>query len=254
LKTYTEYIAAGVPLTLAVGGSVLYVQRSEAGQVLDIDFIKGNASQGVQRVGKGFKAQPAGGFDTVRIKASAGGTVEFVVTDGDLNVQFDDANTIIGNDDGMAVPIRAKAGERIPVDIGGGTVQVTADNVRINNTDANAVPVTQKAGASFTVEQKAGVEFKTRDYLASVVTDYDPVAVNAASMMLLVAAVARRGLRIRNAGDNPVAIGGAGVSFANAVILIQPGETWNENEAPGAEWHCVTGPGLASTINLQTIA
>lgn len=228
MKTYSEYIAAGSPLTLAVGGSVLYVQRSEAGQVLDIEFFKGNASQSVQRVGKGFKAQPVGGFDTIRIKASDSGTVDFIVTDGDLNVQFDDANTIIGNDDGQAVPIRAKAGERIPVEIGGSTVQVTADNVGINNTTANPVPVK-------TVRQ-------------SQIIDYAPTNVGTASV-LLVSDAALQGLRFRNPHATArIALGGAAVTMANAAIVLEPGDIWNETDAPGAEWHAISDTAGASVL------
>lgn len=238
MKTYSEYIAAGSPLTLAVGGSVLYVQRSEAGQVLDIEFFKGNASQSVQRVGKGFKAQPVGGFDTIRIKASDSGTVDFIVTDGDLNVQFDDANQIIGNDDSQAVPIRAKAGERIPVEIGGGTVQVTADNVGINNTDANPIPTRQKAGDVYAVRQVQQTQ----------IIDYQPTPVGVASV-LLVSDAALRGLRFRNPHATArIALGGAAVTMENAAIVIEPGDIWNETDAPGAEWHAISDTAGASVL------
>jgi hypothetical protein len=164
----------------------------------------------------------------VRFTASASGIVDFVVTDGEIDVKFDDAATIIGNDDGQAAPIRLQDGARMAVDIAGGNVQLTATNVAINNTDAAAIPVAQKTGASFAVEQKAGAEFKRRGYLAAQVTDYDPVAVGAARVMLVAVDVTRRGLRVKNAGDKQVALGGVALSFANAVILIQPGETWNK--------------------------
>jgi hypothetical protein len=50
-----------------------------------------------------------------------------------------------------------------------------------------------------------------------------------------------------------VAIGGAGLTFANAAVLMQSGKSWNESEAPGVAWSCICDVGLASTLNLQTI-
>jgi hypothetical protein len=47
VKRYSEYLAARAPLQLAVGGRVLYVQRSQAGQLLDIQFLQGVARQSV---------------------------------------------------------------------------------------------------------------------------------------------------------------------------------------------------------------
>jgi hypothetical protein len=253
MKTYSEFLAAGVPLQLQIGGKVLYVQRSEAGQVLNVEFINGRDVQSVERVGKGFKATPAGGFGSIRITATESGTVDFVVTDGEIDVKFDDAATVIGNDDSQAVPVRLPAGQRLLVDVAGGNVQVTATAVGINNGADNPIPMVQPAGKSFVMEPKADAEFKMRAYLAATVADADPVQVTEARTKVIDASVRRRGLRLRNTGVNPVAMGGATVTLANAVVVIQPGETWNENEAPGAAWYCITAAGLASFINLQSI-
>nr|WP_314606065.1 hypothetical protein [uncultured Janthinobacterium sp.] len=143
----------------------------------------------------------------------------------------------IKNTDATAVPVVQKAG--------------AVFESQIKNTDATAVPVVQKAGAIFTVEQATEVD--TRDYLAATVENVAPVAVSAVAAVLLAASGTRRGARLKNAGDNAVAIGGANIVFATAAVLIQPGETWNENEAPGAAWYCICDAGLVSKINIQTI-
>ena len=80
-----------------------------------------------------------------------------------------------------------------------------------------------------------------------------PVVVTDTAGVLLAANAARRGVRFRNAGETAVAIGGAGISFAAASVVIQQGETWNENEAPGAAWYCICEAGLTSQINIQAI-
>lgn len=146
--------------------------------------------------------------------------------------------THIDNNDAAAVPVVQKAGTSFAAVLG--------------NTDAQAVPVVQKAGAVFTVEQATEVD--TRPYLAVAVTDGAQVAATAVSAVLVALAASRRGLRIKNAGANAVAIGGAAVAFATAAVILQAGETWNESEAPGAAWWCVCDAGLASTLNIQTIA
>lgn len=236
MKTYSEFLAAGVPLQLQIGGKVLYVQRSEAGQVLTVEFLNGVNVQSVERVGKGFKAAPAGGFGSIRITASESGTVDFVVTDGEIDVKFDDAATVIGNDDGQAVPVRLPAGARMPVDIAGGNVQLTASNVGINNTDDNAIPTRQKPGDSFAV----------RTVRQTKIVDLTPVAVGV-ERVAVVSDAALQGVRFKNVHATArVALGGAGVTLANAAIMLEPGDMWNETDAPGAAWFAISDTAGAS--------
>ena len=143
----------------------------------------------------------------------------------------------VDNTNAEAIPVLQKPGEVF--------------EVHVNNVDGQALPVVQKAGHVFTVEQATEVD--TRPYLAAVVNDRVPVAVAAAIGVLLPVSATRRGLRIKNAGAAAVAIGGATLAYATAAVLIQPGETWNENEAPGAAWWCVCDAAQASTLNVQEI-
>jgi hypothetical protein len=220
MKSYSEFIAAGVPVKLSIGGKLLYVQRSSAGAVLDITFHNGTGTNTVSGVGKGFKAGPVGGFDTITFRSSADGTVEFIVTDGDVNAQFDDASTIIGNDDGQAVPIRVSAGTRLPVDLANGTVNVTATNVGISNTNDLAVPV--------------------RNQALSVLLDIANVAVGVAAASVSNDATLRR-IRFRNESETAsIGLGGAGVTMAKAAIIIGPGEMWIEDDAAGANWYAIS--------------
>lgn len=221
MKSYSEFIAAGQPMKLTIGGKLLYIQRSQAGAVLDVTFHNGFGTQTVNGVGKGFKAGPVGGFDTITIATAADGVVEFIVTDGDVNAQFDDASTIIGNDDGQAIPVRLKAGERLPVDLAGGNVSVTATNVGISNTNANAVPVKSQA--------------------LGTIVDHDPAIIGTGAAQLLINDATFRRLRVRNAHASAVvALGGAAVTLANAAIVLQPGDIWAEDDAAGAAWYAVS--------------
>lgn len=253
MKSYSEKITVGSALVLSIPGKTLYIQRSSAGAVLNVEIVKGQAeSSRIARVGKGFKVTPATGFDGIRITTSADSQVDFVVTDGGIDLAFDEDAQIIGNDDSQAIPVRTPTGEPLEV-LFAGTVEPVLGVVTVDNTDGEAIPVQPKTGVSFTVEQKAGTSFNVKTYLAAVVADHAPVAVLDVAAMVVDADLARRGLRIKNAGVNPVAIGGAGIDWAIAAVILQPGETWNENEAPGAAWYAVCDTGLTSTLNLQTI-
>jgi hypothetical protein len=247
---YTIVLRAGVDHQQSVSGKLILVDDIGAADGIDITpMLNGGNGRTMPKRKKAFKCWTD--YDAVVLRSEVDTTVSLFLASKDVSLGFADGAlvNVVGE-----VSVGNDPSARIPVEIGGSTVQVTADNVGINNTDANAIPVAQKAGASFTVEQKAGVEFKVRDYLAAVVTDAEPVQVSDVAKAIIAASGPRRGLRVKNVGAAAVAIGGAGVKFAAAVVSIQPGEVWNENEAPGAAWYCVTDAGLASQINIQTIA
>jgi hypothetical protein len=151
----------------------------------------------------------------------------------------------VDNTNAEAIPVLQKPGEVFEVYVNNAApMAVSLQETKINNNDAQALPVQQKIGAVF----------DTRQYLAAVVTDAAQVVATAARTVLVAQAASRRGLRIKNAGINPVAIGGATLAFGTAAVIVQAGETWNENEAPGAAWWCICDAGLSTTLNIQTIA
>lgn len=241
MKSYSENITAGQPLRLTIPGRMLYIQRSQGGPVLDVEFMRNQAgSQVVERVGKGFKAMPAGGFEGITIRTSVSGVVDFVVTDGDIGIQFDEDSTTIGNDDGQAIPVRLPAGQRLAVDIAGGTVNLTATNVAINNADAAAIPIRQRAADVFAVAEK----------LCTNVVDFDPASIGTARLLLVSDNTLKR-LRVRNGHATArVALGGAALTMANAVVVIEPGDVWVEDAAPGAAWYAISDT-AATPVNVQ---
>ncbi|MGK5049892.1 hypothetical protein ACQ4WP_29000 [Janthinobacterium sp. GB4P2] len=185
-----------------------------------------------------------------------------------------------------SIRVNNTAAQPIPV-LFGGTVAPVLGVVTVDNTNAEAIPVLQKPGEVFEIHvantdgqalpvvQKAGVNFgvivnnaeasavftqpraasvwATRETLAASVSNGAPVAVSDVVGVLIAAQVTRRGLRLRNVGPNPVAIGAAGLTFANAAVVIQSGETWLEADAPGAAWYAICDAGLVTTINIQGV-
>jgi hypothetical protein len=111
--------------------------------------------------------------------------------------------------------------ERVPVDMAGGTITVTAENVGINNTDVNPVPVRSARSAQI-VNKPAAV-------------------VNTGVAQAVVSDATLAGLRFRNASASAVVwLGGAGLTPETAAIELRPGDMWTETEAPGAAWYAVS--------------
>lgn len=81
----------------------------------------------------------------------------------------------------------------------------------------------------------------------STLTHFAPVAINTGAAQALVSDATQRCLRIRNTHASAnVAIGGAGVTMANAGTVIPPGGTWIEEEAAGAAWYATSDTNGAS--------
>ncbi|MBA9942162.1 hypothetical protein [Burkholderia cepacia] len=228
-----------------LGGKTLYVQACDAGTVLGITLTDqyGNRET-VQSVGAGAKLTPAIPFVQVEITTSADANVMFLVTNGDIDVQLTQVGTNVTNSNANPVPVAivSEPGSPFPVTVTG-TVNVsgatlTATNVGINNTDANPVPVTTATS-------------QTPATVAPV-----PVAANATGTTLLAADATRRAVRFYAPSTNagPVAIVPAATdAYASAAIVLNPGDFWNETEAPGAAWYASTPTATGGTINLQTV-
>lgn len=176
-------------------------------------------------VGRGVKVRPLDGLDQVDIVNESGSAIdiEAFICAGDVDVQIAT---------GLQVTVDNTAANPVPVDIQT-PVTLTATSVEVNNTTANAVPVITN--------------------FASTIANGAAVACTAVEAAIVAASATRRGLRIKNAGVNPVAIGGTGIAYATAAVIIQAGETWNEPEAPGAAWFAICDTGLTSTLHVQTL-
>lgn len=246
-------LTPGVEASFQMRGAVLQILSSGASAGLTVQFLSGSqVTTTVNDVVTGWKLTPRGGFDSITIRSATGDTISAIVTDGNLDVQVLDTVTTVIN----------TPANRIPVDIGGGTVDVTATNVEISNTTDNPVPVSLVSEPGAPVAVNGMVEIgNTGDSPvpvqalppASVPADLVPVAVTAAGALLVAADAARRGLRIRNAGTGQLAItAAAGTIFTYAALVIQPGDVWSETEAPQAAWYAVSDTG--TTANVQAVA
>lgn len=215
---YQIPLQAGIEFAHGVPGRVFLLDDIGDASNITVKLVK-NGNERLISSGrkKAFKAIMD--FDSVVLVSAVDTIVNFFISFDDVDIGIEDgARFTIINDDTNPVPVRTPAGEPLEVSFAG------------------------------TVEPVFG-----QLILPDTVTNSAPVAVAAVAGAVVAASATRRGLRLRNVGDNPVAMGGAGVTYANAVVLIQPGEIWNENEAPGAAWYAICDAGKASTLNIQTV-
>ncbi len=242
----------------AIAGRMLYVQSSDAGNTLTVTLTDalGNRET-VANIGAGAKLTPALGFTAVTITTTADSNVAFIVTQGDIDIQLNQTSVQIANGNGNPVPVAivSEPGSPFPVTVTG-TVNVsgatlTATNVGINNTSTNPVPVS--------LVSEPGAPIAVTPTQATSVTDAAPVAVAAfnsgtPNQVHIRTAGACRSLRIGNpaASTGKLFVGGAGVTPTNAVIVLLPGDVWNETDAPQIDWYATSDTG--ATANMQVIA
>lgn len=240
MKSYQEALTANVAVTFPIAGSMFYLKESSGGEVVDVELVRNYAeSNKIERVGKGFRMTPAEPFEGVKLRATANTTIEFIITDGDVDIWFSEDELIIGNDDAQSIPVKTPVGAPLavqteagdyvevrtnpanPLDVlFAGTVEPVLGVVTVDNTNAEAVPVQQQA--------------------LTVIDDKAPVTVGVAATALVSDATLKR-LRIRNSHATAIiAIGGAGVTLANGAVQLEPGDMFVEEDAAGAAWYAIS--------------
>lgn len=254
MQTIKQLITvAGTGYQASIGGRMFLIQSCDAGDVLTVTLadLAGN-QYSVQGVGAGFKAKPMAGFSSITITTTADANVQFIVSQGDVELQLSEVNALIANPPGAPANVQIQgqgttSGNPLWVNVEGATL--TATNVGINNTAANPVPVT--------IESEPGAPFAVSPVLAQTVAEPASVAVaaSATGTVLVAADSTRRALRFYAPASNagPVAITAVNTTaFAAATIVLNPGDFWNESDAPGAAWYAATGANTA-TVNIQTV-
>ena len=242
MKSYSEALLANVPVTMPIAGRVFYLKESSGGEVLSVELVRGfSESSKIERVGKGLRLTPATPFSGVRLTASANTNIEFIITDGDVDIKFSDDEIIIGNTITEPVPVMTPPGEPLEVAFVG-TLEPVLGVVTVDNTDAEAIPVQQKIGTVFDVAvTNANADaVPVQQQALSTIDDKAPVTVGTSATALVSDATLKR-LRIRNSHATAViAIGGAGVTLANGAVQLQPGDVFLEEDAAGADWYAIS--------------
>lgn len=214
---YRFTLKAGIDNQVSIKGKMILVDDLDGADGVDITpMLNGSTGRTMPGRKKAFKCWVD--YDAVVLRSDTDCTVAIWLAKTDVSLGFTDGAFV--NVAG-GVSITNDQGSRVPVDLAGGVVNVNATNVGINNDDENAVPVRTQA--------------------LSTIVDGAPVQVNSGQALMIVSDPTLRRLRIRNASDSArVALGGPGVTLAGAAIVLQPGDIWMEDDAPGAAWYAVS--------------
>lgn len=219
---YRIPLKAGVAHIQEIAGVLILIDGIDGAAGVDLTpIINGSRYATLPSRKPGFKYRT--NYDAVELVAAADCEVRLFLTTNEVSLGFTDGAqvNVLG-----AVQVTNQAGQRIPVDIAGTNVSLSASNVGINNTDALAVPVRTQA--------------------LGTIVNIAPVTVGTAAAALVSDATLRK-LRIRNShATATIAIGGPGVTLANGAIQLLPGDVWTEDDAAGAAWFCISD--TASTI------
>ncbi|KVD19192.1 hypothetical protein WI80_33395 [Burkholderia ubonensis] len=283
MQNFRAVLDGNAPYIRTMRGMVLLIQTADQGNALTVQLLRGGAVlDTVDGIGPGAKLVPRGGFDGFTIEGAAG-VVQGVVTMGDIDIQLAQINTNISNDATHPVPVSLVSAPGQPIEVTNAPgqdlrvtvdgpvnvtgAQLTATNVGINNTDANPVPVKLHASddatpipvaGTVTIGNAAGAPVPTLDVKAQTPATVAPVpvAAGATGTVLLAVDAARRAVRFFNPAGSagPVAIVPDNATvYASAAIVLNPGDFWNETEAPGAAWFASTPAGTGATVNIQTV-
>ncbi|KVK86205.1 hypothetical protein WS90_08005 [Burkholderia cepacia] len=222
-----------------IAGSVFFIQAADQGQNLVVRFFTGNAQSGeVDQVGASFKAKPPAPFDGIDLLAPVDTNVTFIIADGDIDFQLPGIGVTVNNTATNPVPVSIVAEPGQPFEV---------TNVPGQDLKVSVDGTVNVSGATLTATNVGITPAGTGVSEAGNTT----VATGAATHVLAAAAGRKRAI-FYNAGNGRIGLGGAaGLTFANAAIVLQPGDAWKETDGPQLDWYAVSDTG--SSVNIQTV-
>jgi hypothetical protein len=216
---YTINLPANTPISQGTSGSFFLLMDTGTATSVDVAFrVHAQVAEHVTTAKRGLKAVLPHGqtFTKIDFLSTVATTVTFIVSDGVVDIsQLDGAN--------------------------------------VNATIANAfpLPVSNDRGSPGSPVYVNGT-ISGNPAAVTIVNDA-PVVMTAAFAAIVAANANRVSVRFTNTGGNIVALGAAGLTYANGAILLQPGDTWVEERAANLAWGGICNTGLASTIAVQEV-
>jgi len=213
-------LTAGVVWRQQTAGAFFVLMSTGVASSVDVRFVDhAHELEHITTASRGLKARmPAGRkFNAVEFLSTVPCTLSFIISDGAIDVDIIDGAT-----------------------------------VTIGNTGANPVPVSNDRGSPgnpvYVNTALAGLP------AAVAIADDAAIPVTAA----LTACVAANANRIRviftnQDPTNPVAIGGAGLTWAKRAIVLQPGDTWVEERGANLAWSAICNAGQTATVGVQEV-
>lgn len=206
MSFYRIPLLAGVPFRHDVPGKLLLIDSPGVAEAVDVALII-NGTPGTTMTGRASGFRNVAPFDGIVFTAA----VDTVMT---VFVSFE--NVDLGTN---KIEISNPLARPVPVTF---TQQIVPlGSVTVSNPNATAVYVQQQALA--------------------VIVDHAAGVINTGAAQLLIADPTYKRLRVKNASPVArVALGGASMTMANAAIILEPGDSWTEDDAAGASWYATS--------------
>lgn len=207
---YSITLQAGVEKRQQFGGKTLVVlDTGVAVELLSLIVeVDGFGAEELRNVRRGLKLQ-APGFSGARFVAPVDCTIEVIVSNANVSVNYQEGSTVNVNVNDLPLPVATTRGDA-PVNPFFVTGLTYSDTPAASN--ANAAPV----------------------------------AVGAAAVQVAAAAANVLQRRFVNNGPDPAAIGAAGITWANRVIVLDVGDVWVEEKGAPLAWYAITAGGAAA--------
>lgn len=223
---YAITLLAGIPKRQEMSGKTFLLLDLGAAQTLDltIESAGGFSAEELHSVKRGLKLITQSGFKSALFTSAVDCLIQVVSSDSDISVNYEDGNnvnaTIVGtptvNIGSLPVPVRPDRG---------GTP---------------AVPVYVSGVISVGIP-------------ANIRNDNEPIAVGPVAVQLLASNDNRIETRIANLSGNEIAIGGAGITWTNRVVVIGPGDVFIDDKAANLSFYAVTNAGNTAAVTTQEI-
>lgn len=215
MSYYKIKLKAGVPFRHNAAGRLILLDSTGTAPSVNIrPLVAGSDGNQIPDRKAGFRIVTP--FEGVEYTAPVDCDIGVFMTSTDVSNGLTEGSQVSVSGQ---VEVSADPSTPLPVEIASGTVELTATNVGINNN-------------------------------LTTITDFSPGVIGT-SAALLVSDPTQKRLRIRNGHSTAVVgIGGPLVTMANAAIQLQPGDTWIEDDAPGADWYAVSDT-AATNVQVQ---
>lgn len=216
MPQYTCNIKANVPFPLGVVGSYFSILETGSAGFVGLRIVRGSQEvEQVRTARRGLQARVREKFTAVELRSAIDTVAEVIVSDGEVEVDSTDGASVLATIANTPLPVVNDRG-------------APANPMHVVGLTANDAPATG-------IDEPAAV------------------AVNAGLTPLVGASAVRRSVRFHNQGANPVAIGGAGLTWAKRAVVIEPGDTWLEDRGANLALYAICDVGQATTVGVQGV-
>lgn len=220
---YKINLVANVPLRQELQGKTFVLVSTGAAPTIDLKIeIQGFANEEMRGVKSGFKIN-APGFTSCLLTASVNCTVEVVTSFADISINTNEGSSVQATIVGTPTVI-----------IGSQPVSVVPDR----GAPANPVYV-------------SGLTYS--DAPATSLTNAAPVAAGPVGVVIMAANASRKAARFLNLGPDPVAIGGAGLTWGKRTLVLNLGDLWIEEKGANVAWSAITDLSKSAGVTVQEV-